>query len=174
MISLCLPLWAELGISLAIAERPSLPSGTRITSAHLPITDADAGARGIAPGKHPPMPVTQEPAEYDPREIRAYYDWRNDLFFRLFDLEMTGRTDFMTARRTFRVSQNEFGNPVVLTLPNPLFYWVDLDLDGKFEPDRGEMWSDPEEDGINGNEREYSSPGSGNIGVPEYPFKPLR
>ena len=162
IIFIVLPGWAHPEVSHCTAGPFSLlsPPANRVVS-------------GMTTPEDHSIPVPEEPAEYDPREIRAYYDWRNDLFFRLFDLEMTGRTDFMTARRTFRVSQNEFGNPVVLTLPNPLFYWVDLDLDGKFEPDRGEMWSDPEEDGINGNEREYYSPGSENLGVPEYPFQPL-
>ena len=32
----------------------------------------------------PKLPV--EPEEFDPREINAYYDWRNDMFFREFDL----------------------------------------------------------------------------------------
>lgn len=44
----------------------------------------------------------------------------------------------MTARRRrtlSRVSQTELGNPVVVTLPNQLFYWRDCDIDGKFYPD---------------------------------------
>jgi hypothetical protein len=100
-------------------------------------------------------PIPEEPAEYDQREVEAYYDWRNDLFFRRFDMAGTGVTDFMTARRTYRVWLNEFGTPVVVTMSNPLFYWVDLNRNGELEPGQGEMWSDPEEDGVNGNERPY-------------------
>ena len=99
--------------------------------------------------------IPDEPEEYDPREVKAFYDWRNDLFFRHFDMEGMGRTDFMTARRTYRVWLSEFGDPIVLTMANPLFYWVDLNRNGKFEPNEGEMWSDPEEDGVNGNEQHY-------------------
>ncbi len=116
-------------------------------------------------------PIPDEPSEYDPREVKAYYDWRNDLFFREFDLGGTGRIDFMTARRTYRVWLNDFGNPVVLTMANPLFYWVDLDGNGAFESHRGEMWSDPEEDGLNGNETPYDSPTSGNSGPPKNPTR---
>lgn len=97
----------------------------------------------------------EEPPEYDVRELKAYYDWRNDLFFRLFDLHDRGTADFMTARRTYRVWLDEFGTPIAVTMPHPLFYWVDLNNNGEFEPGRGEMWSDPEEDGLNGNERPY-------------------
>lgn len=102
--------------------------------------------------------IPAEPEEYDEREVKAYYDWRNDMFFRQFDMAGLGKVDYMTARRTYKVWTNEFGNPVVLTMANPLFYWVDLDSNGEFEPDRGEMWSDPEEDGINGNEQPYGPP----------------
>ena len=77
------------------------------------------------------------------------------MFFREFDLEGMGRVDFMTARRTYKVSLNEYGNSVVMTMPYPLFYWVDSNKNGKFEPKLGEMWSDPEEDGVNGNENLY-------------------
>ncbi len=98
---------------------------------------------------------SEEPPEYDERELKAYYDWRNDLFFREFDLHQRGFADFMTARRTYQAWTDEFGTPIVITMANPLFYWVDLDADGEFEPQQGEMWSDPEEDGLNGNERVY-------------------
>ena len=38
--------------------------------------------------QRPKLPV--EPDEFDPREINAYYDWRNDMFFREFDLTRIG------------------------------------------------------------------------------------
>lgn len=114
--------------------------------------------------------LPEEPAEYDRREVEAYYDWRNDMFFRRFDMQGLGRTDFMTARRTYRVWLDEFGTPVVVTMPHPLFYWVDLNANGEFEPGQGEMWSDPEEDGINGNERLYDA--SHGPGEPAEPAQP--
>jgi len=115
-------------------------------------------------------PLPEEPVEYDRREVEAYYDWRNDLFFRRFDMQGTGAADFMTARRTYRVWLNEFGTPVAVTMSFPLFYWVDLNRNGEFEPSHGEMWSDPEEDGINGNERLYEGhnpQGGGMAGDPQ-------
>lgn len=99
--------------------------------------------------------LPEEPAEYDERELDAYYDWRNNLFYRLFDMNEAGIATFMTARRTYRVWTDQFGTPVVITVANPVFYWVDLNGNGEFESDQGEMWSDPYEDGVNGNERPY-------------------
>ena len=57
----------------------------------------------------PKLPV--EPDEFDDREIKAYYDWRNDMFFREFDLTGSGSVNFMTARRTYKVWLDEFGTP---------------------------------------------------------------
>jgi len=102
-------------------------------------------------------PIPQEPDEFDDREIKAYYDWRNDLFFREFDMNGSGHVDYMTARRTYKVWLDEFGTPVVVTVGSPLFYWVDLNGNGKFETSKGEMWSDPHEDGITGEERIYDT-----------------
>ena len=89
----------------------------------------------------PKLPV--EPDEFDPREINAYYDWRNDMFFREFDLTGSGSVNFMTARRTYKVWLDEFGTPVVLTMGDPVFYWIDLNGNGKFEQELGEMLKTP-------------------------------
>lgn len=113
----------------------------------------------------PKLPI--EPEEFDPRELDAYYDWRNDMFFREFDLTGSGSVNFMTARRTYKVWLDEFGTPVVLTVGDPVFYWIDLNGNGKFEEDQGEMWKDAYEDGVTGNEEPYNntdiqeSPGPG-------------
>jgi hypothetical protein len=101
--------------------------------------------------------IPLEPDEFDDREVKAYYDWRNDLFFREFDLKGSGNVDYMTARRTYKVWLDEFGTPVVITVGSPLFYWVDRNGNGEFETSKGEMWSDPHEDGITGEERLYDS-----------------
>lgn len=103
----------------------------------------------------PKLPV--EPEEFDSRELDAYYDWRNDMFFREFDLTGSGSVNFMTARRTYKVWLDEFGTPVVLTVGDPVFYWIDLNGNGKFEEDLGEMWKDPYEDGVTGNEEPYNN-----------------
>jgi len=103
----------------------------------------------------PKLPV--EPEEFDPREIDAYYDWRNDLFFREFDLTGSGSVNFMTARRTYKVWLDEFGTPVVLTVGDPVFFWIDLNGNGKFEQELGEMFKDSYEDGVTGNEEPYDN-----------------
>ncbi|MDA0738094.1 MAG: hypothetical protein O2999_15070 [Nitrospirae bacterium] len=102
-------------------------------------------------------PIPEEPEEFDNREVEAYYDWRNDLFFRKFDMKGLGKVDYMTARRTYKVWLDEFGTPVVITMGSPLFYWVDRNGNGEFETGKGEMWSDPNEDGITGEERIYDT-----------------
>lgn len=101
--------------------------------------------------------IPVEPDEFDNREVEAYYDWRNDLFFRKFDMKGLGKVDYMTARRTYKVWLDEFGTPVVITMGSPLFYWVDRNGNGEFETGKGEMWSDPNEDGITGEERIYDT-----------------
>lgn len=101
--------------------------------------------------------LPEEPDEFDAREVSAYYDWRNDLFFRKFDMDGNGTVNYMTARRTYKVWLDDFGTPVVITVGDPLFYWVDLNSNGEFESELGEMWSDPDEDGVTGNERLYDS-----------------
>lgn len=101
--------------------------------------------------------IPEEPGEFDDREVEAYYDWRNDLFFRKFDMSGSGNVDYMTARRTYKVWLDDFGTPVVITVGSPLFYWVDRNGNGEFETGKGEMWSDPNEDGITGEERLYDT-----------------
>ncbi len=105
----------------------------------------------------PPNLLPLEPAEFDDREVKAYYDQRNDMFFRLFDIKGLGFVDYMTARRTYKVWLDEFGTPVVMAVAEPVFYWLDVDGNGEFEQSKGEMWSDPEEDGVTGNEKIYDS-----------------
>jgi hypothetical protein len=131
---------------------------------------------GIEPKEQPVMSgLPAEPDEFDRREVDAYYDWRNNLFFRVFKLEsMEAKPNYMTARRTYKVTVNRYGYEVAMTHTYPLFYWFDLDGDGEFEPAKGEMWIDIEEDGINGNERPYDpmSPGPeprGPVPVPPVP-----
>src|SRR5438105_14333942 len=82
-----------------------------------------------------------EPDEFDRREVEAYYDWRNNMFFRVFKMaSMETKPDFMTARRTYKVTINQYGYEVAVTFSQPLFYWRDLDGDGEFTPAKGEMW----------------------------------
>ena len=91
--------------------------------------------------------------EFDDCEVKAYYDWRNDLFFREFDMSGDGVVNYMTARRTYKVWLDELGTTVVVTVGALLFYWLERNGNGEFETGKGEMWSDPDEDGPTGNER---------------------
>ncbi|HZC80461.1 MAG TPA: hypothetical protein VE222_01875 [Nitrospiraceae bacterium] len=119
--------------------------------------------------------LPEEPDEFDRREVAAYYDWRNNMFFRVFKLaSQESKPDFMTARRTYKASVNQDGYEVAVTFAHPLFYWVDLNGNGEFEPDKGEMWIDVEEDGVNGNERLYDpmTPGEGPRGPVPMPPAP--
>ena len=133
--------------------------------------DSNGGERAGRPAQKSVLPA--EPDEFDRREVDAYYDWRNNMFFRVFKLAgLEGKPDFMTARRTYKVSVNQYGYEVAVTFSHPLFYWVDLNGDGEFEPAKGEMWIDIEEDGVNGNERLYDpmAPGEAPRGpVPQPP-----
>ena len=69
----------------------------------------------------------------------------------------SGNVDYMTARRTYKVWLDDFGTPVVVTVGSPLFYWVYRNGNGEFETGKSEMWSDPNEDGITGEERIYDT-----------------
>ena len=134
-----------------------IPDGTWITQDHTnwtrPVAMSTNPFSSIQP--RPKLPV--EPDEFDPREIKAYYDWRNDMFFREFDMTGSGSVNFMTARRTYKVWLDEFGTPVVLTMGDPVFYWIDLNGNGKFEQELGEMFKDSYEDGVTGNEEPYDN-----------------
>ena len=105
----------------------------------------------------PRIKLPEEPDEFDPREVEAFYDWRNDMFFRKFDLTGKGTVDYMTARRTYKVWLDDYGTPSVITVADPLFYWMDLNGNGKFEQELGEMWLDSYEDGLTGNEKPYDN-----------------
>jgi len=139
------------------------------------LESAEQGGASLSPSGYA---LPAEPDEFDRREVNAYYDWRNNMFFRVFKLaDQESKPDFMTARRTYKVSVNQYGYEVAITFAHPLFYWVDLDGNGEFEPGKGEMWIDVEEDGVNGNERLYDpmTPGEGPRGpVPMPPALPGR
>ena len=151
---------AMIGVTIFLCVIPAMLESTEPRGA------------GVTPAVHA-LPV--EPDEFDRREVDAYYDWRNNMFFRVFKLaSQESKPDFMTARRTYKVSVNQYGYEVAITFAHPLFYWVDLDGNGEFEPGKGEMWIDVEEDGVNGNERLYDpmAPGEGPRGPVPMPPAP--
>ncbi|GJL65427.1 MAG: hypothetical protein NPIRA05_03980 [Nitrospirales bacterium] len=112
----------------------------------------DRNLDGQSEGKLP-----EEPDEFDNREVEAFYDWRNDMFFRRFDMTGTGAVNYMTARRTYKVWLDDYGTPSVITVADPLFYWIDLNNNGRFEQELGEIWVDSYEDGLTGNEKPYDN-----------------
>ncbi len=142
-------------VSLAHAESDGLPGLERDEVISAPLSSATRSAGQTHLRDVSPLP--DEPDEFDDRELDARYDWRNDLFFREFDMNGDGVVNYMTARRTYKVWLDEFGTPVVMTVGAPLFYWLDRNGNGEFETGHGEMWSDSAEDGITGNERLYDT-----------------
>ncbi len=135
----------------------------------------DSDETGIASPAAEQLALPVEPDEFDRREVEAYYDWRNNMFFRVFKMtSMESKPDYMTARRTYKASVNQYGYEVAITFSHPLFYWVDLNGNGEFEPAKGEMWIDIEEDGVNGNERLYDpmAPGEAPRGPVPLPPEP--
>jgi hypothetical protein len=40
--------------------------------------------------------------------VEAFYDWRNDLFFRRFGMTGKASVDYMTARRTYKVCLDDY------------------------------------------------------------------
>jgi hypothetical protein len=144
----CMMRWLLRSAGWAFLMWYLLTGSPRLTVASGEVSPA------VSPNGMASLPL--EPDEFDHREVEAYYDWRNNLFFRRFNL--TGVEDvanFMTARRTYKVSTNQYGYEVAVTFANPLFYWLDRNGNGEFEPSHDEMWIDIEEDGINGNEKLY-------------------
>ncbi|GJL63838.1 MAG: hypothetical protein NPIRA04_24920 [Nitrospirales bacterium] len=109
------------------------------------------------PDRQPESQLPEEPDEFDKREVEAFYDWRNDMFFRHFDMTGSGAVNYMTARRTYKVWLDDYGTPSVITVADPLFYWIDLNNNGRFEQELGEIWVDSYEDGLTGNEKPYDN-----------------
>jgi hypothetical protein len=76
--------------------------------------------------------------------IDELYDHEARLFLMLFSLKGDGQVDYITGRMVQEYARSNFGNPVYQTEVHPLFYWWNHI-----------MWNDPEQDGVNGNERIY-------------------
>lgn len=76
--------------------------------------------------------------------VDELYDHEARLFLMLFSLKGNGKIDYVTGRLVQEYARSNFGNPVYQTEAYPLFYWWNHT-----------MWNDPEQDGVNGNERVY-------------------
>ena len=85
------------------------------------------------------------PAEPDLNSrVEEIYDHEARLFLMLYSLRGNGVVDYITGRVVEDYSRSSHGNPVYTTQSYPLFYWWNHT-----------MWNDPEQDGVNGNERVY-------------------
>ena len=76
--------------------------------------------------------------------IDELYDHEARLFLMLYSLKGNGQVDYVTGRVVEDYSRSNYGNPVYRTEAHPLFYWWNHT-----------MYNDPEQDGVNGNERVY-------------------
>ena len=96
------------------------------------------------------MPSLASSIESLPREpdvnlrIDEIYDHEARLFLMLYSLQNNGVVDYITGRVVEEYSRSSYGNPVYTTESYPLFYWWNHT-----------MWNDPDQDGVNGNERVY-------------------
>jgi len=96
------------------------------------------------------LPSTGWSAEELPTEpdlatrVDELYDHEARLFIMLYSLRGNGQIDYVTGRLVQEYSRSSYGNPVYQTETQPLFYWWNHT-----------MWNDPEQDGVNGNERVY-------------------
>src|SRR5919112_98010 len=76
--------------------------------------------------------------------IDELYDHEARLFIMLYSLQGDGKVDYITGRLVQDYTRSNYGNPVYYTEQYPLFYWWDHT-----------MFNDPDQDGVNGNERIY-------------------
>jgi len=90
---------------------------------------------------------SKEPLPVEPditTRLDELYDHEARLFIMLYSLTGNGQIDYVTGRLVQEYARSTYGNPVYQTEAQPLFYWWDHT-----------MWNDPEQDGVNGNERIY-------------------
>ncbi|MDH4187241.1 MAG: hypothetical protein OEV08_09600 [Nitrospira sp.] len=76
--------------------------------------------------------------------VDEHYDHEARLFLILYSLHGDGHIDYVTGRLVQEYARSTYGNPVYQTEAYPLFYWWNHT-----------MYNDPEQDGVNGNERVY-------------------
>ncbi|TLY17274.1 MAG: hypothetical protein E6K69_02420 [Nitrospirae bacterium] len=85
------------------------------------------------------------PAEPDENSrVDELYDHESRMFLMLYSLKGNGEVDYVTGRMVQEHARSNYGNPVYYTEKFPLFYWWNHT-----------MWNDPEQDGVNGNEKVY-------------------
>ena len=90
---------------------------------------------------------SQDPLPIEPdlnSRLDELYDHEARLFIMLYSLHGDGKVDYITGRLVQEYTRSNYGNPVYYTEQHPLFYWWDHT-----------MFNDPDQDGVNGNERVY-------------------
>ena len=90
---------------------------------------------------------SQDPLPIEPdlnSRLDELYDHEARLFIMLYSLHGDGKVDYIKGRLVLDHTRSNYGNPVYYTEPYPLFYWWDHT-----------MFNDPDQDGVNGNERVY-------------------
>jgi hypothetical protein len=80
----------------------------------------------------------------DSLRVDELYDHEARLFILLYSLKGNGEVDYITGRMVQEYARSNYGNPVYYTEKYPLFYWWNHT-----------MFNDPEQDGVNGNEKVY-------------------
>jgi hypothetical protein len=89
--------------------------------------------------------------------VDEQYDHEGRMLLLLYSLNGNGVVDYVTGRMVQEHARSNYGNPVYYTEQYPLFYWWNHT-----------MFNDPEQDGVNGNERVYQE----NIDFDVTRFKP--
>ncbi|MGB0909886.1 MAG: hypothetical protein ACPGYT_05945 [Nitrospirales bacterium] len=92
--------------------------------------------------------VTEAPIPTEPDEdsrLEEIYDHESRMVMFLYSLNGDGKVDYVTGRKVQHNQRSEYGNPVYYLESYPLFYWWNH-----------AMWNDPEQDGVNGNEKLYA------------------
>ena len=85
------------------------------------------------------------PVEPDVEQrVDELYDHESRMFVFLYSLNGDGEVDYVTGRKVWDHQRSTYGNPVYYLESYPLFYWWNH-----------KMWNDPEQDGVNGNEKIY-------------------
>jgi len=100
-------------------------------------------------------PLPAEPDENS--RVDELYDHEARMFLMLYSLKGNGEVDYVTGRMVQEHARSHYGNPVYYTEKFPLFYWWNHT-----------MWNDPEQDGVNGNEKVYQE----NIDFDRSRYKP--
>ena len=90
------------------------------------------------PQPHLPLEPDEE------TRLEEIYDHEVRLVIFLYSLKGTDEVDYVVGRNVWKHQRSVYGNPVYYLESYPLFYWWNHT-----------MYNDPEQDGVNGNERVY-------------------